>query len=172
MLLGSFASLVAYRLPRGETLATGRSRCPQCGHTLGIADLVPVFSYLWSRGKCRHCQAAISARYPLIEIITALLFVLALAVAGPGLQAFALGLLAVGLVIMTAIDLEHQIIPDQAFRWRWRDWALPIMRLPAIIAWMRGYWRALARWRDFQSPGCCALCFSASKGARRWALGM
>lgn len=112
LLLGSFASLAAHRLPRGETLTTGRSHCPQCGHALGMADLVPLFSYVWSRGKCRHCHAAIPARYPLIEIGAALLCVLAVAVAGPGLQAALLGLLAVGLVILTAVDLEHQIIPD------------------------------------------------------------
>ncbi len=114
LLLGSFASLVAYRLPRGEPVVTGHSRCPHCGHDLGIADLVPVFSYVWARGKCRYCTAAVSPRYPIIEITTAVLFVLALVAAGPGLQAVALGLLAVGLVIITAIDLEHQIIPDQA----------------------------------------------------------
>jgi len=80
---------------------------------LHMADLVPVFSYLWNRGKCRHCAADVSWRYPLIEIITALLFVIVLAVAGPGLKAILLGLLAVGLVVMTVIDLEYQIIPDQ-----------------------------------------------------------
>lgn len=114
LLLGSFANLIAYRLPRGESIVMGRSHCPHCGHNLGVADLVPVFSYLWSRGKCRYCKTAISARYPIIEIITAILFMLALAAAGPGLPVFALGALAVGLVIITAIDLEYQIIPDQA----------------------------------------------------------
>ena len=110
---GSFASLVAHRLPLGQPVVTGRSRCPQCEHTLHMVDLVPVLSYLWNRGKCRHCAADISLRYPLIEIATAVLFVIVLAVVGPGLKAILLGLLAVGLVIMTVIDLEDQIIPDQ-----------------------------------------------------------
>ncbi len=114
LLLGSFANLIAYRLPRGESIVMGRSHCPHCGHNLGVADLVPVFSYVWSRGQCRYCKTAISPRYPIIEIITAILFMLALAAAGPGLPVFALGALAVGLVIITAIDLEYQIIPDQA----------------------------------------------------------
>lgn len=114
LLFGSFASLAAYRLPRGEPVVTGRSRCPHCGQELGVADLVPVLSYIRARGKCRYCAAPVSPRYPLIEIATAILFVLALAAAGPGLPAIVLGLLAVGLVIITAIDLEHQIIPDQA----------------------------------------------------------
>jgi leader peptidase (prepilin peptidase) / N-methyltransferase len=113
LLFGSFAGLAAHRLPRGETIAAGRSRCPRCGHGLGPADLVPVLSYLRSRGRCRHCGGDIPLRYPIIEIATALLFVLALAAAGPGLPVLALGLLAAGLVILTAIDLEHQIIPDR-----------------------------------------------------------
>lgn len=110
---GSFASLVVYRLPRGLPIVGGHSRCPHCEHRLHVADLVPVISYVWNRGKCRHCAADISGRYPAIEMITALLFVLALAVAGPGMQAIVLGLLAAGLIIMTVIDLDYQIIPDQ-----------------------------------------------------------
>ncbi len=114
LLFGSFASLAAHRLPRGEPVVSGHSRCPNCGHALGIADLVPVLSYVWARGKCRYCATPVSSRYPIIEITTAVLFVLALAAAGPGLNAIALCLLAVGLVVITAIDLEYQIIPDQA----------------------------------------------------------
>lgn len=113
LVFGSFASLVAYRLPLGQPVVTGHSRCPHCEHTLHIADLVPVFSFCWNRGKCRHCAAVISMRYPLIEITTALLFVMVLAVAGPEPLAVVLGLLVVGLIIMTVIDLEYQIIPDQ-----------------------------------------------------------
>lgn len=112
MLLGSFASLTAYRLPRGETIAGGRSRCPKCLHQLSAADLVPVLSYIWTRGKCRHCAAPVPLRYPVIELATAVLFLLALQAAGPGLPAIALGLLALGLVIITVIDLEYLIIPD------------------------------------------------------------
>lgn len=113
LLFGSFAGLAAYRLSKGEAVMAGHSRCPHCGHTLSFADLVPLLSYLWSRGRCRHCGGRIALRYPLIEIAVALLFVLALMAAGPGVKVIMLGLLAVGLVIITAIDLEYQIIPDQ-----------------------------------------------------------
>lgn len=112
LLFGSFAGLAADRIPQGETILAGRSRCPRCGHALGLADLVPVISWLWSRGRCRHCDCPIPLRYPVIEIATAILFLLALAAAGPGIEALLLGLLATGLVILTAIDLEYQIIPD------------------------------------------------------------
>jgi leader peptidase (prepilin peptidase) / N-methyltransferase len=60
--MGSFAALLAERLPRGEAVALARSRCRQCGTALGARDLVPVLSYLWLRGHCRHCGAAIPAR--------------------------------------------------------------------------------------------------------------
>ncbi|MEQ1888540.1 MAG: prepilin peptidase [Alphaproteobacteria bacterium] len=113
LLFGSFASLAAHRIPLGEPVVTGHSRCPRCRHALGIGDLVPVFSYARAKGKCRYCAAAISLRYPIIEITTAVLFMMALAAAGAGVNAILLGLLALGLVIITIIDLEHQIIPDQ-----------------------------------------------------------
>lgn len=114
LVFGSFASLAAWRLPRGEQILTGRSHCAQCGRPLGPKQLVPVISYILAGGKCLHCSARIGARYPLIELSCALLTYLAFAAAGPGLEAVLLGLLGVGLVIITAVDLEHQIIPDQA----------------------------------------------------------
>ncbi|MCB1538670.1 MAG: prepilin peptidase [Alphaproteobacteria bacterium] len=66
--LGSFATALVYRLPRGLNWTTERSRCPSCGHALGVPDLVPVFSWLFLRGRCRHCGTRIPARYPLIEL--------------------------------------------------------------------------------------------------------
>lgn len=112
LLFGSFASATAYRLPRGESFVTGRSRCPHCKAELAVRHLVPVFSYLVNRGRCAACTAPISARYPLAEAITALLFVISAAVGGPTFTGFALAALAVGLVIVTLVDLEFQIIPD------------------------------------------------------------
>ncbi len=66
--LGSFMTALVYRLPRGLNWTTDRSRCPSCGHALGVPDLVPVFSWLALRGRCRHCRTPIPARYPLIEL--------------------------------------------------------------------------------------------------------
>ena len=66
--LGSFASLLAYRWPRGLPWANTRSQCPACGHVLGARDLVPVLSWVFSGGACRHCGAAVSVRYPLFEV--------------------------------------------------------------------------------------------------------
>src|SRR5687768_15573196 len=75
LIFGSFATALAYRLPRGESISTGRSKCPNCGHTIGVAENIPVFSWLFLRGRCKHCGNEISARYPLTELVTSLLFV-------------------------------------------------------------------------------------------------
>ena len=68
LLIGSFLNVCIYRLPKGETVVKGHSYCPSCGHTLQALDLVPVFSYLFLRGRCRYCRAVISPRYMLIEL--------------------------------------------------------------------------------------------------------
>ena len=74
LLIGSFLTVVAHRVPRGESVVTGRSRCPGCGAQIAPYDNVPVFSFLLLRGRARCCGMRISARYPLTEIATGLLF--------------------------------------------------------------------------------------------------
>src|SRR6478735_1334247 len=74
--VGSFLNVVAWRLPRGEGLVTPPSHCPKCNHHLAWFDNIPVFGWIALGGKCRYCHASISARYPIIEAITGLLFVL------------------------------------------------------------------------------------------------
>ncbi|MGC4030708.1 MAG: prepilin peptidase [Tepidisphaeraceae bacterium] len=72
--VGSFLNVVVYRMPLGKSLVTPPSACPKCGHGLAWHDNVPVFGWLWLRGKCRYCQNPISVRYPIVELITGLLF--------------------------------------------------------------------------------------------------
>lgn len=74
LLIGSFLNVVVYRLPRRESVVVGRSHCPDCGHTLAPADLVPVFSYLLLGRRCRYCHQPISSRYAKVELLTALIF--------------------------------------------------------------------------------------------------
>jgi leader peptidase (prepilin peptidase)/N-methyltransferase len=74
--VGSFLNVVVWRLPRGQSLVFPRSRCPKCEHALSWRDNIPVFGWIFLRGKCRYCGAAIAARYPIIEAITGLIFVL------------------------------------------------------------------------------------------------
>jgi leader peptidase (prepilin peptidase) / N-methyltransferase len=113
--LGSFATVVAHRIPRGESVVTGRSRCPGCGTTIAAYDNVPVLSWLMLRGRCRCCASRISPRYPLTELATAALFaatVLILGTGDPGALALGLVLCAL-LVIVTLTDLELRVIPNR-----------------------------------------------------------
>jgi leader peptidase (prepilin peptidase) / N-methyltransferase len=115
-IFGSFFNVVAYRLPRRESLSRPRSRCPRCETPIKPYDNVPVLSWLALRGKCRACGTRISARYPLVEAGTAALC--ALVVVAKGLDEDALlGLALVLLMVPVAlIDLDTQIIPN-ALMW-------------------------------------------------------
>src|SRR5687767_8802727 len=77
LIFGSFVTALSYRLPRGISIAKGRSACPACGTALTARDLIPVFSWIKQRGQCRTCGTKISWRYPAIEILMAVLFVTA-----------------------------------------------------------------------------------------------
>ena len=72
--VGSFLNVVAWRVPRGESVLWPPSHCPSCAARLTARDLVPVVSWLTLRGRCRHCGAPVSARYPLVELSTAIVF--------------------------------------------------------------------------------------------------
>ena len=112
-IIGSFLNVVAYRLPRGESLAHPPSRCPSCGAPVKPYDNVPVLSWLLLRGRCRSCGERISARYPLVEAGTALLCALVVIVKGPDEDAL-LGLAFVLLLVpITLIDLDHRLIPNK-----------------------------------------------------------
>ena len=112
-IIGSFLNVVIYRLPRRESLVSPGSRCPHCETEIRPYDNVPVLSWLLLRGCCRHCGAAIPARYPAIELLTALAFAAVVAVRG-GDADLLLELPFVAVLIAVAgIDLEHHIIPNR-----------------------------------------------------------
>ncbi len=113
LVLGSFATALAYRLPRDLSMVTKvHSQCTSCGHNLGIPDLIPLFSWIFLKGKCRHCQAAIGTQYPLIELATLALCLLFYFVYGLKPQTAAIFILAPVLVSIIDIDLRYKIIPD------------------------------------------------------------
>jgi leader peptidase (prepilin peptidase) / N-methyltransferase len=113
LLVGSFLNVVAYRVPLGESVVSPRSRCPSCETPITPRDNVPVLSWLILRGRCRHCGAAISARYPLIEAFTGVAFAaVVLAVGVEGELALYLPFTAL-LIAVAAIDLEHRIVPNR-----------------------------------------------------------
>lgn len=122
LIAGSFLNVVAYRLPRHESLVLPGSRCPGCGSAVRAYDNVPVLSWLVLRGRCRACRTPISARYPLVEGATAALAVAVVLVLGPDGEAWVgLALLAV-LVPVALIDLDFRIIPN------------PLMLAGAVLA--------------------------------------
>ena len=112
LLIGSFLNVVAYRLPNGMSVVAGRSECPRCHHQIRAYDNVPVFSWLVLRGQCRDCDAPISARYPLVEGVTALLWALVAAVADDTVDVVLGIVLVTALVPITLIDLDHRRIPN------------------------------------------------------------
>jgi leader peptidase (prepilin peptidase) / N-methyltransferase len=112
-IFGSFFNVVAYRLPRGESLSHPRSRCPGCETPIKPYDNVPILSWLALRGKCRACGSRISPRYPLVEAATAALCALVVAVKGVDAEALLGVVLVMLLVPVTLIDLDHRIIPNK-----------------------------------------------------------
>src|SRR5690349_17051389 len=111
--IGSFLTVVAYRLPRRESLVHPPSRCPGCGTPIKAHDDIPVLGWLLLRGRCRKCAMRISPRYPVVEALTAILAV-AVVLLRHGAHDLALGLtLVIVLVPVALIDLDHRIIPNR-----------------------------------------------------------
>jgi leader peptidase (prepilin peptidase)/N-methyltransferase len=112
LIVGSFLNVVAYRLPRGESIVFPGSHCPSCDTPIKPYDNVPVLSWLVLRGRCRSCHTSISARYPVVEAVTAALLVAVVLAKGADEDAW-LGLAFVILLVpVTLIDLDHRIIPN------------------------------------------------------------
>nr|QWL75236.1 prepilin peptidase [Aeromonas hydrophila] len=137
LMIGSFLNVVIHRLPimlerewqaeylgyfnpealpqqeERYNLMMPRSACPHCGHAITAMENIPLLSWLWLKGRCRECQAPISARYPLVELLTALLSLVVAATFPPGWGLLAALLLTWVLVALTFIDLDKMLLPDQ-----------------------------------------------------------
>ena len=112
-IFGSFFNVVIYRLPKKESIVHGSSHCPKCMVSITPYDLIPILSYLFLKGKCRQCKEPISWRYPLIEFITALSFVLVYLQYGYSYFTIIGILLASILIIVTMIDIDTMEIYDR-----------------------------------------------------------
>ena len=113
LLIGSFMNVCIYRWPRDLSVVRPRSHCIACQKTIAWYDNIPVLSYLVLRGCCRHCGARIAVRYPLVELLTALLFFLFVWQLGPSLAALKMCVFAAILVALIFSDLEERILPDE-----------------------------------------------------------
>jgi len=176
LLVGSFLNVVIHRLPimmerewrmqyreyAGEeatedeeplSLVRPASRCPHCGHRIRVWENIPVLSYLWLRGKCSACGKPISARYPLIELATGLTSALIAWHFGFGWQAGAALVLTWALIALSAIDIDHQLLPDAiTLPFLWLGLALSLFPVfanmrDALIGAIAGY---LSLWIVYQ----------------------
>lgn len=119
--VGSFLNVCIFRLPKEESVVSPPSHCTRCGYVIRWYDNIPILSYLFLRGKCRSCGEPISLQYPLVELINGLLSLFLFLKFGPGFPFVVLFVLCSALVVITFIDLEHQVIPD-------------VITLPGIVA--------------------------------------
>jgi len=113
LILGSFYNVCIVRLPAEESVVFHGSRCPKCKSAIPWYLNIPVLSYLWLRGKCQHCSSRISIQYPLVEVSTSLLFLGLYFSYGLSIRFLAYSVFSSLLLIISVIDLYHQIIPDE-----------------------------------------------------------
>jgi leader peptidase (prepilin peptidase)/N-methyltransferase len=113
LVVGSFLNVVVWRVPRHESIVSPGSHCPSCDTELGAIENVPVLSWVVLRGRCRHCGNRISARYPLVELLTAALWVGLAQRFGSTWELPPYLVLAAGLVALSLIDLDHFLLPNR-----------------------------------------------------------
>jgi leader peptidase (prepilin peptidase)/N-methyltransferase len=147
LLIGSFLNVCIYRLPRDLSVVRPRSHCPECEHMIAGYDNLPLVSFLILRGKCRHCGARISWRYPLVELATALSFALVVGMLGLTLPALKYAIYSAILIDLIATDLEERILPDE-FTLGGTAIGLVLaafIPVPGLIGWLLPVWVA-PRW--------------------------
>ncbi len=127
-MIGSFLNVCIWRIPEGKSIVFPSSHCPKCGEAIRPWDNIPILSWLVLRGRCRDCGDSISPRYPLVELLTALLSLAIFWLYGPSLQYLAGFFFAAVLVVITFIDFDHQIIPDVI--------SLPGIPLFFLLGWL------------------------------------
>lgn len=152
--VGSFLNVCIYRLPAEKSIVFPPSACPSCGNRIRWYDNLPIISFLLLRARCRACRTPISWRYPLVEALNGLLTLLLFLKFGPSLTFLAFFLLCSSLVVITFIDLDHQIIPDSislpgivlgfifSFLLPWNGWLNSLLGIVAgggsllLVAWL------------------------------------
>ena len=113
LVIGSFLNVLIYRMPREESIVFPGSHCTACGHELKWYELIPLFSYLFLRGKCHSCKVKISPIYPFVEVLNSLFYVLVFLKFGYSLDSIIYSLVTSALIAIAFIDFKNQIIPDE-----------------------------------------------------------
>ena len=155
LLIGSFLNVCVHRLPQDLSVVRPRSYCPRCKHPIAWYDNVPLVSFVILGGRCRYCQAAISLRYPVVELMTGALFFNFVWRLGPSLAAVKFCLLSALLVGLTFSDLEARILPDEftlggAAAGLVLAWFLPVNDdIARMLLWLAGvreqpHWNSVA----------------------------
>jgi len=139
LILGSFYNVVGLRVPEKQSIVAPRSACPHCHHQLTSFELIPVFSYMFLGGKCRQCKARISPIYPLMELATGLLFVLAPLILGWTNELFVAWTLISLFIIIFVSDITYMIIPDKVLLF-----FTGIFLLERIVIPLQPWWDSLA----------------------------
>ncbi|MCY7303463.1 MAG: prepilin peptidase [Thermoleophilia bacterium] len=111
--IGSFLNVIASRVPLRRSVSDGRSACMSCSHEIAAYDNIPLLSWVLLRGRCRHCQASIPVRYPVVELTTALLVAASVLRFGLTAEGVVASFFVVVLVAISAIDIEYRIVPNR-----------------------------------------------------------
>lgn len=111
IVIGSFLNVCIYRIPKGEDIVKVNSHCMTCGYQLKWYDLIPIFSYIFLRGKCRKCKTKLSCQYPIVEAVNGFMYVLIFAVNGLNVESGIYSLLASALLVLSVIDFRTYEIP-------------------------------------------------------------
>lgn len=114
IVIGSFLNVCVFRIPKNESLVTVGSHCMDCGHPLKWFDLIPLFSWLSLRGRCRYCGSALSPQYPLVEAVNGILYVLVFAVKGWNWNSLLYCIMTSALLVISIIDYRTMLIPTGA----------------------------------------------------------
>ncbi len=114
IVIGSFLNVCMFRIPENESIVRVGSHCMKCGHPLRWIDLFPLFSWLFLRGRCRYCGAKISAQYPIVEFVNAVLYIIIFAVNGFNVDSVLYCVMTSALFVISVIDYRTMLIPTAA----------------------------------------------------------
>lgn len=112
LIVGSFSNVCIYRIPRNESIIYPASHCPKCSTTISVKDNIPLLSYILLKGRCRNCGSRISIKYPVVELLTGLVYIIIYQIYGLSVQSLIYIILSSALIIIAFIDLNEQIIPE------------------------------------------------------------